>query len=110
VSFVHTRPRLLGIARRVLGSAADADDVVQEAWVRWQETDRSQVHDPVAFLVTTTTRLAINVGQSARVRHQTDLGPRMKAERMLAAADASTPVESGTTEVAVTVTVSYRAR
>ena len=40
VSFVHARPRLFGIARRVLGSAADADDVVQEAWIRWQESDR----------------------------------------------------------------------
>jgi RNA polymerase sigma-70 factor, ECF subfamily len=77
VSFVHARPRLFGIARRVLGSAADADDVVQEAWMRWLQTDRSQVRDPAAFLATTTTRLALNVGQSARVRHQTDLGPRL---------------------------------
>jgi RNA polymerase sigma-70 factor, ECF subfamily len=94
VSFVHTRPRLLGIARRVLGSAADADDVVQEAWVRWQKTDRSQVHDPVAFLVATTTRLAINVGQSARVRHQTDLGPRI-AEIVDRAADPVRGAEQG---------------
>jgi RNA polymerase sigma factor (sigma-70 family) len=93
-SFVHTRPRLLGIARRVLGSAADADDVVQEAWVRWQETDRSKVHDPVAFLVTTTTRLAINVGQSARVRHQADLGPRI-AEVVDPAADPVLGAERG---------------
>ena len=70
VSFVHVRPRLFGIARRVLGSAAEADDVVQEAWIRWQESDRSRVRDPGAFLATTTTRLAINVGQSARVRHE----------------------------------------
>ena len=74
VSFVHARPRLFGIARRVLGSAADADDVVQEAWIRWQESDRSGVRDPTAFLATTTTRLALNVGQSARVRHETDFG------------------------------------
>ena len=67
VSFVHARPRLFGIARRVLGSAADADDIVQEAWIRWQESDRSLVRDPAAFLATTTTRLALNVGQSARV-------------------------------------------
>ena len=76
-SFVRARPRLFGIARRVLGSAADADDVVQEAWMRWQETDRSKVRDPAAFLATTTTRLALNVGQSARVRHETDIGPRL---------------------------------
>ena len=77
VSFVHARPRLFGIARRVLGSAAEADDVVQEAWIRWQESDRSVVRDPAAFLATTTTRLALNVGQSARVRHETDFGPRL---------------------------------
>jgi RNA polymerase sigma-70 factor (ECF subfamily) len=76
-TFVNARPRLFGIARRVLGSTADADDVVQEAWVRWQETDRSKVRDPAAFLATTTTRLALNVGQSARARRETDIGPRL---------------------------------
>jgi RNA polymerase sigma-70 factor (ECF subfamily) len=77
VSFVRARPRLFGIARRVLGSATDADDVVQEAWMRWQETDRSKVRDPAAFLATTTTRLALNVGQSARVRRETAGGPQL---------------------------------
>lgn len=77
LSFAHARPRLFGIARRVLGSAADADDVVQEAWIRWQESDRSAVRDPAAFLATTTTRLALNVGQSARVRRETDVDPRL---------------------------------
>lgn len=75
VSFVHARPRLVGIARRVLGSAADADDVVQEAWLRWQASDRAEVRDPAAFLATTTTRLALNVGRSARVRHETAFSP-----------------------------------
>jgi RNA polymerase sigma-70 factor (ECF subfamily) len=69
-SFVSARPRLLRIARRVLANPHDADDVVQDAWVRWQETDRGRVRDPAAFLTTTTTRLALNVGQSARVRHE----------------------------------------
>jgi RNA polymerase sigma-70 factor (ECF subfamily) len=77
VSFVRARPRLFGIARRVLGSAADADDVVQEAWMRWLHTDRSKVRDPAAFLATTTTRLALNGGQTARARHETDSGPRL---------------------------------
>ncbi|MDA0181945.1 sigma-70 family RNA polymerase sigma factor [Solirubrobacter phytolaccae] len=76
-SFAHARPRLLGIARRVLRTPADADDVVQEAWIRWQESDRSVVRDPAAFLATTTTRLALNVGQSARARHETDFAPRL---------------------------------
>jgi len=77
VSFVHVRPRLFGIARRVLGNASDADDIVQEAWIRWHESDRSVVRDPAAFLATTTTRLALNVGQSARARRETDFGERL---------------------------------
>jgi RNA polymerase sigma-70 factor (ECF subfamily) len=77
VSFLHARPRLFGIARRVLGSPADADDIVQETWMRWLQTDRTNVRDPAAFLATTTTRLALNVGQSARVRRQTDLQPHL---------------------------------
>ena len=70
------RPRLFGIAYRVLGSATEADDVVQDTWIRWQGTDRSKVRDATAFLATTTTRLAINVGQSARARRETPIGPR----------------------------------
>jgi RNA polymerase sigma-70 factor (ECF subfamily) len=70
VSFMDARPRLLRIARRVLVNPADADDVVQDAWMRWQETDRDRVRDPAAFLTTTTTRLALNVGASARVRRE----------------------------------------
>ncbi|MFJ8107678.1 sigma-70 family RNA polymerase sigma factor [Streptomyces sp. NPDC096132] len=73
--FVQHRNRLFGIAYRVLGSAAEAEDVVQEVWVRWQKTDRSVVVSPVAFLSSTTTRLAINVAQSARVRRETYIGP-----------------------------------
>jgi RNA polymerase sigma-70 factor (ECF subfamily) len=73
-SFVRARPRLLKIARRVLVNPADADDVVQDAWVRWQETDRARVRDPAAFLTTTATRLALNLRQSARVRHEVPVG------------------------------------
>lgn len=73
--FVQHRRRLFGIAYRVLGSAVEAEDVVQEVWLRWQKTDRSVVVSPVAFLSSTTTRLAINVAQSARVRRETYIGP-----------------------------------
>jgi RNA polymerase sigma factor (sigma-70 family) len=75
--FQTTRPRLFGIAYRILGGASEADDVVQETWIRWQGTDRSQVRDATAFLATTTTRLAINVTQSARARRETHIGPRL---------------------------------
>jgi RNA polymerase sigma-70 factor (ECF subfamily) len=70
-AFLRMRPRLFGIAYHMLGSAAEAEDVVQDAWLRWQTTDRSLVRDAAAFLVTTATRLAINVVQSARSRRET---------------------------------------
>jgi RNA polymerase sigma-70 factor (TIGR02957 family) len=73
--FESVRGRLFGIAYRMLGSATEAEDIVQEIWVRWQGTDRSVVHDPPAFLATATTRLAINSLQSARARRETYIGP-----------------------------------
>ena len=73
-AFLSVRPRLFGIAYRMLGSAAEAEDIVQDVWVRWQTTDRSLVRDGAAFLATTTTRLAINVMQSARSRRETHVG------------------------------------
>ncbi|MDA0171439.1 sigma-70 family RNA polymerase sigma factor [Solirubrobacter taibaiensis] len=91
-SFVQARPRLIGIARRVLGSATDADDIVQEAWIRWQASDRGGVRDPTAFLATTTTRLALNLGQSARVRHETVFGPPL-AELVDPVADPASDAE-----------------
>jgi RNA polymerase sigma-70 factor (ECF subfamily) len=68
--FETLRPRLLRVASRVLGRTAEADDVVQEAWVRWQGADRGTVRDAEPFLVTVTKRLALNLAQSARVRHE----------------------------------------
>lgn len=70
-SFVSARRRLFGIAYRILKSAAEAEEIVQDVWIRWQTTDRSTVEDPAAFLSTTTRRLAINVILSARSRHET---------------------------------------
>jgi RNA polymerase sigma-70 factor (ECF subfamily) len=55
-------------------SAAEADDIVQDVWLRWQTTDRSVILDAPAFLATMTTRLAINLVQSARSRHETHIG------------------------------------
>ena len=92
-AFLRMRPRLFGIAYRMLGRAAEAEDIVQDVWIRWQMADRSLVRDAAAFLTTTTTRLAINVLQSARSRRETYVGawlqepadpsadPRLDAER-----------------------------
>jgi RNA polymerase sigma-70 factor (TIGR02957 family) len=74
-AFTSARPRLFGIAYRMLSSATEAEDLVQDVWLRWQTTDRSVVVNPAAFLATTTTRLAINTLQSARVRRETYIGP-----------------------------------
>ncbi|WP_425953637.1 RNA polymerase sigma factor SigJ [Xylanimonas sp. McL0601] len=73
--FLAVRPRLFGVAYRMLGSAAEAEDVVQEAWIRWQGTNRAVVENPAAFLTTTTSRLAINALTSARARRETYDGP-----------------------------------
>jgi RNA polymerase sigma-70 factor (ECF subfamily) len=58
--FAALRPRLFSIAYRMLGTRADADDVVQDAWLRWHGSDRAQVQSPEAWLVTIATRLAID--------------------------------------------------
>jgi RNA polymerase sigma-70 factor (ECF subfamily) len=73
--FLGSRSRLFGIAYRMLGTVAEAEDVVQETWLRWQTTDRSAVMEPVGYLVSVTTRIAINIAQSARSRRETYIGP-----------------------------------
>lgn len=60
VVFGRQRDRLVSVAYRITGSAADAEDVVQEAWLRWDRVDHSDVRDPLAFLVRTVTRLALD--------------------------------------------------
>jgi RNA polymerase sigma factor (sigma-70 family) len=74
-AFVGARRRLFGIAYRMLGSAAEAEDLLQDVWLRWQAADRSTVSNPAAFLATTTARLAINLAQSARSRRERCVGP-----------------------------------
>ena len=56
-TFEPHRPRLLGLAYRMLGSMAEAEDAVQEAYLRWHDADRGHVEEPRAFLMTTTTRI-----------------------------------------------------
>jgi RNA polymerase sigma-70 factor (TIGR02957 family) len=73
-TFADVRPRLFGIAYRMLGSVAEAEDIVQDVWLRWQVTDRTVVENPGAFLATTATRLCINLIQSAPSRRETYTG------------------------------------
>jgi RNA polymerase sigma-70 factor (TIGR02957 family) len=74
LAFAEVRPRLFGIAYRMLGSAAEAEDIVQDVWLRWQATDRSVVENRSAFLAKTTTRLCLNLVQSAPSRRETYVG------------------------------------
>jgi RNA polymerase sigma-70 factor (ECF subfamily) len=74
-SFEPYRRRLLGLAYRMLGSMADAEDAVQETYLRWHGTDRDKVSEPRAFLMTTTTRICLDMLTSARARHEEYVGP-----------------------------------
>ncbi|WP_246083223.1 RNA polymerase sigma-70 factor [Nonomuraea diastatica] len=75
VDFEEHRPMLLGLAYRLLGSMWDAEDVVQEAWLRWQGTDHDEIREPRAFLVTVVTRLALDQLRSARAKREAYTGP-----------------------------------
>ena len=74
-SFEPYRRRLLGLAYRMLGSMADAEDAVQETYLRWHGADRDKVSDPRAFLMTTTARICLDMLTSARARHEEYVGP-----------------------------------
>lgn len=72
--FEAERPRLLHLAYRMLGSISEAEDVVQDAWLRWQRDDRTDIQSPPAFLSRVVTRLCLDAMKSARVRRETYFG------------------------------------
>ncbi|MFN7150970.1 MAG: RNA polymerase sigma factor SigJ [Microthrixaceae bacterium] len=73
--FAAERPRLVGLVYRMTGSVADAEDVVQEAWFRWQRTDTSTIERPAAWLTTVTSRLALDRLRAQRRRREEYVGP-----------------------------------
>ncbi len=73
--FEAHRPLMFGIAYRMLGSSADAEDIVQEAYLRFQRSNVDEIQSPRAFLGTIVTRLCLNQLQSARVQRETYIGP-----------------------------------
>jgi len=73
--FAPLRPTLVRVAYRMLGSVADAEDVVQDAFIRWMRADRGEVREPEAFLRRTVTRLCLDQLKSARHRRETYVGP-----------------------------------
>lgn len=73
--FLELRPRMFGLAYRMLGSRADAEDVLQDAWLRWQGADRSELRSPEAWLTTVVTRLSIDRLREAKKERERYTGP-----------------------------------
>ena len=90
--FELNRPRLTAIAYGMLGSWMDAEDVVQDAYLRWTGVDQQAIESPDAFLTTTTTRLAIDLLRSARLKREQYVGPWLPEPRLQ-------PVESDPADV-----------
>lgn len=74
-TFEAARPMLLRTAYRMLGSLADAEDVIQDAWLRWADVDQAGIHQPAAFLRRTVVRICLDVLKSARARREEYVGP-----------------------------------
>lgn len=92
-TFLELTPLLRSLAYRMLGSASDADDIVQEALLRWEGASGQEIRSPKAFLTTVVTRLCIDTRQSARSRHESYVGtwlPEPTSEMASAFPDAST--------------------
>ena len=73
--FEALRPQLTGLAYRMTGALTEAEDIVQDAWLRWQRTDAGAVEVPKAFLFRIVTRLCIDRARSARLRREVYVGP-----------------------------------
>ncbi len=83
--FETHRRHLTGVAYQMLGSVAEAEDAVQEAWLRWQRADRAGIEQPRAWLTTVTGRICLDVLRSARVRRESYIGswlPEPLVERL----------------------------
>lgn len=74
-TFLSHRPRLFGLAYRMLGSRSDAEDVLQDAWLRWRSADEAGLTDPAAWLVTVVTRLSIDRLRAAKREREAYQGP-----------------------------------
>jgi RNA polymerase sigma-70 factor, ECF subfamily len=91
--FESYRKYLTGIAYRMLGSFAEAEDVVQDVYLRWHKADRGAVIDPKSFLARITTRLCLDVLKSARMRREIYVGPWLPEPLVEGLADENSPEE-----------------
>jgi RNA polymerase sigma-70 factor (ECF subfamily) len=99
--FEHSRPRLLGLAYRMLGTVADAEDIVQEAWLRWQAADVATIERPEAWLTTVTTRLALDLLKAVQRRREEYVGPWLPEPVVL------TPGPAESAELAESLTLGF---
>lgn len=104
--FEAERPRLVGIAYRMLGDVAEAEDVVQDAYLRWLNRPETTVQTPAAFLTTVVTRLAIDVLRSAKTRRETYVGPWL-AEPVLFEVAAAEQGPEDVVGIAESVTIGF---
>lgn len=103
--FTSERSRLLGLAYRVLGGMADAEDVVQEAWLRWAAADTAVIQRPSAWLTTVTTRLALDRLKAAQRRRESYVGPWLPEPIVTPPVASPGPEESA--EVAESLTLAF---
>lgn len=101
--FAQQRARLHGIAYRMLGSRADAEDILQEAWLRWHKTDAREVRSPQAWLTTTVTRLCIDRLRAARAEREAYRGPWLPEPLV----DATAPAADHDAELASDLSMAF---
>jgi RNA polymerase sigma-70 factor (ECF subfamily) len=94
--FEQHRPRMRGVAYRMLGSLSEAEDAVQEAWLRFSRTDTSQVHDLRAWLTTVVARICLNVLRSRAARREDPTDPHLP-DAIVSATDTVTPEDEALT-------------
>jgi len=102
-AFTSVRPQLFAIAYRMLGSVVEAEDLVQEAYLRWQEAPDAEIRSPSAYLTTIVTRLAINQLRSARAQREVYVGPWLPEPLVTTPA----PDPSDTVELAESLSMAF---
>lgn len=105
--FERERGRLFGIAYRMPGSVREAEDVVQDAWLRWQGVAHDEVGNPTAYLVRLVTRLCIDVADSAHARRMEYVGMWLPEPLVAMAADADTAEPTDLVELAEDLSVAF---
>ncbi len=105
--FEAERPRLTGLAYRMSGTLSDAEDVVQEAWLRWQRTDHDEIRNPAAWLTTVTSRLALDRLRAQRRRREEYVGPWLPEPILTETTSLSDDDPAQAAELAESVTLGF---